>query len=115
MLPNEDILGIQFAELFRGGNDCLYYQLARHANGLAMRIRHAFETQGIPLWINSTTNMQFPALTKEQQRILSEKYVFEVWGKYNNERDVVRFCTSWATRPEAVEELCNDIMQMTNT
>jgi threonine aldolase len=113
MLAKGRLLGIQFAELFRGGNDCLYYQLARHANGLAMRIRHAFETQGIPLWINSTTNMQFPALTKEQQRILSEKYVFEVWGKYDNERDVVRFCTSWATRPEAVEELCKDIMQMT--
>ena len=32
MLAKGRLLGIQFAELFRGGNDCLYYQLARHAN-----------------------------------------------------------------------------------
>jgi threonine aldolase len=57
--------------------------------------------------------MQFPILTKEEQMFLARKYKFEVWGKYDNERNVVRFCTSWATRPEAVEELCNDFIQMT--
>ena len=62
------------------------------------------------MWVPSVTNMQFPALTKAQQQKLAEKYLFEVWGKYDDERDVVRFCTSWATRDEAVDALCNDIM-----
>ena len=113
MLAKGRLLGIQFAELLRGGNDCIYFQSAKHANELAKRIRNTFEAHGIPLWINSTTNMQFPILSKDEQMFLAKKYKFEVWGKYDNERDVVRFCTSWATRPEAVEELCNDIMQMT--
>lgn len=112
MLAKGRLLGIQFAELMRGGNDCLYFKLARHANVLAMRIRCAFEQRGIPMWIPSVTNMQFPALTKSEQQKLAQKYLFEVWGRYDDERDVVRFCTSWATREEAVEELCNDIINM---
>ncbi len=112
MLAKGRLLGIQFAELLRGGEDCLYFKLARHADELAMRIRRAFEQRGVPVWIPSVTNMQFPALTKDEQRKLAKKYLFEVWGKYDDERDVVRFCTSWATRQEAVEELCNDILNL---
>ena len=112
MLAKGRLLGIQFAELLRGGDDCLYFKLARHADVLAMRIRRAFELRGVPMWIPSVTNMQFPALTKAEQRKLGEKYVFEVWGRYDDERDVVRFCTSWATREEAVDALCNDIMNL---
>ena len=112
MLAKGRLLGIQFAELLRGGDDCLYFKLARHANELAMRIRHAFEQRGVPMWISSVTNMQFPALTKNEQLKLSKKYLFEVWGRFDDERDIVRFCTSWATRDEAVDALCNDIMNM---
>ena len=112
MLAKGRLLGIQFAELLRGGDDCLYFKLARHADVLAMRIRRAFELRGVPMWIPSVTNMQFPALTKAEQQKLGEKYIFEVWGRYDDERDVVRFCTSWATREEAVDALCNDIMNL---
>ena len=112
MLAKGRLLGIQFAELLRGGNDCLYFELARHANREAMRIRRAFEQKGIPMWNDSLTNMQFPALTKEQQSRLAEKYIFEVWGRYDDTRDIVRFCTSWATRSEAVDQLCNDIKEL---
>ena len=112
MLAKGRLLGIQFAELMRGGNDCLYFRLARHADALAMRVRNAFELRGVPLWVPSVTNMQFPALTRAQQQKLAEKYLFEVWGKFDDERDVVRFCTSWATRDEAVDALCNDIMSL---
>ena len=38
------LLGIQFAELFRDG---LYYELARHANGEAMRIKAALTELGL--------------------------------------------------------------------
>ncbi len=109
MLAKGRLLGIQFAELLRGGQDCLYFQLAKRANKQAARIRQAFEQRGVPMSNASQTNMQFPALTKAEQSKLAEKYLFEVWGKYDNERDTVRFCTSWATRDEAVDALCKDI------
>ncbi len=112
MLAKGRLLGIQFAELLRGGNECLYFRLARHANEQAMRIREAFEKRGIPMCNGSQTNMQFPALTRLEQEKLAKKYLFEVWGKYDAERDVVRFCTSWATQEENVDALCKDIAML---
>ncbi len=112
MLAKGRLLGIQFVELLQGGDECLYFELARHANEQAARIREAFEKKGIPMWIPSRTNMQFPILTKEQQKVLSLKYVPEFWGTYDECRDVVRFCTSWATKSGNVDALCRDIEEL---
>jgi threonine aldolase len=112
MLAKGRLLGIQFEQLLKGGDDCLYFQLARHANSMAAKIREAFESKGIKMWIDSPTNMQFPLLTKEQQEILGREFVPEFWGKYDDGRDIVRFCTSWATLPENVDALCDYISRM---
>ena len=112
MLAKGRLLGIQFVELLKGGDKCLYFELARHANEQAAKIRKAFEKKGIPMWIPSRTNMQCPILTKMQQDALATKYVSELWGAYDAERDVVRFCTSWATKSENVDALCNDIEKL---
>ena len=56
--------------------------------------------------------MQFPILTKQQQALLGKKNIPEFWGTYDAERDIVRFCTSWATREDNVEALCHDIEEM---
>lgn len=112
MLAKGRLLGIQFEELLKGEEDCLYFKLARHANSLAAKIRAAFEKKGIKMWIPSQTNMQFPILTKEQQGLLAQKYTPEFWCKYDDTHDVVRFCTSWATKEENVEALCKDIEEM---
>ena len=112
MLAKGRLLGIQFEQLMKGGDECLYFLLARHANAMAAKIRAAFEKKGIPMWIDSPTNMQFPLLTKEQQALLGERYVPEFWCKYDDTRDVIRFCTSWATREENVDSLCKDIEEL---
>ena len=112
MLAKGRLLGIQFEQLLQDGDECLYFKLARHANVLAARISGAFVGKGIPMWIDSPTNMQFPILTKEQQEILMKRYVPEYWCKYDETRDVVRFCTSWATKEENVDALCKDIEEL---
>ena len=112
MLAKGRLLGIQFSELLKGGKECIYFSVARNANRLAQRIRTAFESKGIPMWIESKTNMQFPILTKEQQKVLQKNYVPEFWYRYDEERDVVRFCTSWATKSENVDALCRDIEEL---
>ena len=48
-------------------------------------------------------------LTREQREALARKYSFNHWADLEDGRSVVRFCTSWATTPQAVEELCRDI------
>lgn len=112
MLAKGRLLGIQFQELLKGGDECLYFTLARHAVKEAMRIRKGFEAKGIKMWNSSKTNMQFPILTKAQQELLSKEFVFEYWGKYDQECDIVRFCTSWATRSESVDALCKAIERL---
>lgn len=112
MLAKGRLLGIQFGELLKGSDECLYFKLAAHANREAMRIREAFVAKGIPMWIDSRTNMQFPILTKEQQEIIGREFVPEFWGRYDGERDVVRFCTSWATKSDNVDALCRYINEM---
>lgn len=107
MLAKGRLLGIQFEELFR---ENLYFDIAKHANDLAMEIKKAFEEKKIPFAYESVTNQQFPILTKEQADKLSEKYSFtmnEVSLKKGP--SMVRFCTSWATKAEDVALLVQDI------
>lgn len=102
MLAKGRLLGIQFETLFEDG---LYFEIARHANEQAMRIRAAFLERGFPLFIDSPTNQQFPILTEYQIEQLKGEFSFERWQRMDEERSAVRFCTSWATTPESVDAL----------
>ena len=95
------LLGIQFAELFRDG---LYYELARHANGEAMRIKAALTELGVAFQVDSPTNQQFIYLSEEQADALRTRCTYdEEWRREG--RVALRLCTSWATQPQAVDEL----------
>jgi threonine aldolase len=109
MLAKGRLLGIQFETLLGDG---LYFEISRHAVQMAMMIREAFQSKGILFLCKSPTNQQFPILTKEQIRILSEKYAFELWTNINENYAAVRFCTSWATRKEDVQTLIKDILNL---
>lgn len=109
MLAKGRLLGIQFETLFQGG---LYFDISRHAIRMAMNIRDAFAANNFRFMCNSPTNQQFPILTTEQINTLSQKYAFEFWTKTDDDLSVVRFCTSWATREEDVQELVSDIQKL---
>ena len=102
MLAKGRLLGIQFLTLFEDG---LYFELSRHAVGLAMKIRDAFRAKGYAFLVDSPTNQQFPVLDNEAMDRLSRDFRFSVWQKVDEGHTAVRFCTSWATKPEAVEAL----------
>ena len=96
------LLGLQFATLMADG---LYLRLARHAVGQAMRLKQGFLSAGYRCHIDSPTNQQFFCLPNETIDRLSTKATFEIWGTRGENESVTRFVTSWATRPEAVDEL----------
>ncbi len=106
MLAKGRLLGLQFEALLEDG---LYFELARHAVGLAMEIRRALEENGIPLFFDSYTNQQFPILPDDVLQKLGEKYAYSGWARVDESHTAVRFCTSWATRREDVEQLLADI------
>ena len=107
MLAKGRLLGIQFDTLF---TDDLYFKISAHADELAMKLKKIFLEKGYGLRYDSYTNQQFPILPDSHIEKLKEKYVFEFWEKVSDTESAVRFCTSWATKPEVVDELIKDIM-----
>ena len=102
MLAKGRLLGIQFLTLFEDG---LYFQLSEHAISQAMRIRQAFESKGFGFLVQSPSNQQFPILDNATVERLSGDFLFSIWQKVDEGHTAVRFCTSWATRPDAVDAL----------
>lgn len=109
MLAKGRLLGLQFETLF---TDDLYFQIARHANNLAMQIRDAFRAKGCSFLMDSPTNQQFPILTNRQLEALKNDFLFSVWQKMDNDHTAVRFCTSWGTKQENVDALLKAVAEL---
>lgn len=106
MLAKGWLLGLQFYTLFHDG---LYFEITKKADEYAMQIKDAFAAKGIPAYIESFTNQQFVVVENRIMDKLAEKYVFEYELKIDENHSCIRFCTSWSTREEEVEELIRDI------
>lgn len=106
MLAKGRLLGLQFTALFE---DDLYFEMARHADKMAMLIKEACLKKGYDFLTPSTTNQQFPIVPDKVLAKLSEKYVYSFWQKIDDRHSAVRFCTSWATDVNAVQQLIDDI------
>ena len=106
MLAKGRLLGIQFDALME---DDLYFKIAAHADRLADKLRGSMKQMGVPFLVESTTNQLFPILPDEVLEKLSEKYVFCEQERVDEKHRAVRFCTSWATREENVDMLCEDL------
>lgn len=109
MLAKGRLLGLQFEVLMEDG---LYLKLAEHADRLADRLREELEGLGVPFLVPGLTNQLFPILPDAVLAQLSEKYVFCEQERVDECHRAVRFCTSWATREEAVDVLCADLRRL---
>lgn len=106
MLAKGRLLGLQFEVLF---TDNLYFKVAEPAVAKALKIKAKFEEKGIPFFVDSPTNQQFPILPDDVIEELRKSFSFESWQKIDENHTAVRFCTSWATTDEAVEALLSEI------
>ena len=104
LLAKGRLLGLQFDTLFTDG---LYFEISRNAIEKAMELKQLFLSKGIPLYIDSPTNQQFPIMTKEDLAPLEGKVLYEVWETLPDGRLVTRFATSWATSEAQIEYLAS--------
>ncbi|WP_304262190.1 low specificity L-threonine aldolase [Kallipyga massiliensis] len=102
ILAKSFVTGIQFEVLFEDG---LYYDLADHANKLAMKLAGALREKGYDLIQEAQSNQIFPIFTKEKIRELRENFAFEDWAEEGEGLYSVRFVTSWATKESSVDAL----------
>ncbi|KMQ58913.1 amino acid lyase [Chryseobacterium sp. BLS98] len=100
LLAKGRLLGIQFMELMK---DDLYFDLAKHANIQAMKIKNAMKERGVQFLADTYTNQIFPIISNELIEVLSENFDFFVWKKIDEKSSAIRLITSWNTGDEAVE------------
>ena len=108
MLAKGRLLGIQFDELMK---DNLYFDISKHAINQAMRIKKACEEANIRFAYESFTNQQFIILTNEQVEQLEKKFVVSHIENRKTEQ-VIRICTSWATKKEHVDLLIEELKKL---
>ncbi len=99
LLAKGRLIGIQFDTLF---TDDLYLRLGSHAMTMAKELKEIFKEAHIPFYIDSPTNQQFVILENEVIEKLSRLVRFSYWDHYDASHTVMRFATSWATRPESL-------------
>lgn len=102
ILAKSFVTGLQFEVLFEDG---LYYDLATHANRLALKLADALQAKGYQLIQEAQSNQIFPIFTKEKIRELRENFAFEDWAEEGEGLYSVRFVTSWATKESSVDAL----------
>ena len=106
MLAKGRLLGVQFEEMLKDG---LYLQLSKHAIEQAMRLKEALAALSVPFLVDSPTNQQFPILPDAALDALRERYGYATIQRVDGAHTAVRFCTSWATKPEDVDALIEDL------
>lgn len=94
-------IGIQFAELFR---DDLFFEMARHANNMAMKIVEGIKLKGYDFVVSPESNQIFPILPNNIIAKLETKFDFYPWKIVDNDHTSIRLVTSWATDENAVDE-----------
>ena len=102
MVAKGRLIGVQFDALF---TDDLYFRVARHAIDMAEKLKQGFAHRGFRFFLPSPTNQQFVILTDDQMKKIGKTVRYSFWERLDDDHCVVRFATSWATRPEDVDAL----------
>ena len=107
VLAKGRMLGLQFQALLENG---LYFDLARHANEMARRLRQGLEALGCPTAWDSPSNQQFVVLSDPVITALQDAgYEFEIDHPEPPDHTCIRLVTSWATPPQAVDAFLQDL------
>ena len=109
MLAKGRLLGLQFCALLEDG---LYFELAKHANAQADRIRETLDALGYDYLVPGITNQIFPIFPNCMVEALRRDFCFNVQQKVDEAHTAVRFCTSWATEPGNVDALCKKLREL---
>ena len=106
ILAKGRLLGVMYQAALENG---LYFDIARHANEQAARLRDGILALGYTFPVPSPSNQQFALLPKGVVNYLKEKgYEFET-ERSGEEEDLIRFVTSWATPPAAIDTFLQDL------
>lgn len=102
LLAKSRLVGVQFDALF---TDDVYMKISENAIIQSEKLRKAFKEKEYKFYLESGTNQIFIILENSLLTKLQEKVFVDIWERFDEDRTVVRFATSWATTDEDVTEL----------
>ena len=107
MLAKGWLLGVQFEALFHNN---LYVELGSHINQMASLLKDIFQQANIPFLAKPQTNQLFPVLPKQLANKICARYSVEKIPdtRISTEQICLRFCTSWASTPEMIQQFEQD-------
>lgn len=108
MLAKGWLLGLQFETLLKDG---LYFEVSKHANKLAQQLRDTLTSLQIPVLVDSPSNQVFPILPDAVLQQLDKDFTYNMMERVDDSHFCVRFCSSWATKQEDMDALCNALVK----
>lgn len=112
LLAKGRLIGVQFEALLEGGENCIYFEMAAHANKMAQMLRDELTRIGVRFYSASQTNQVFPMLPVSVVEELEKEFVFYRWAPEKNGMIPIRLVTAWATEKKDVEYLVRKIGQL---
>ncbi len=109
LLAKGRVLGVQFDAMFTDG---LYEAIGKEAIRHAHRIRDILKSKGYPFAWESPTNQQFILLDDDAVEALRPRVGFDLWGRTEDGRWIVRFTSSWSTTDADIDELLRALPDM---
>lgn len=109
MLAKGRLLGIQFLELFK---EDLYFELAAHANAMAMKMKEGLDKLGFEFFTDSYTNQLFVIIDNDLVKEIEKKYQVTFFETYDETSSVIRFVTSWNTPESVIDEFLLDMKEL---
>jgi len=102
LLAKGRTVGVQFNALFKGD---LYKRIGEETAGSTEKLKRILHECGYKFFLETPTNQQF--VIEDNSRLpLLDKYVkYGFWDKFDDNHTIIRFCTSWATTDEELNEL----------
>lgn len=97
------LIGVQFEALLEGGLHSLYFEMARHANEMADKLKEGLSDLGVTFYSSSQTNQVFPVLPTRMVRELEKEFFFYEWAPERDGMIPIRLVTAWGTQESEVD------------
>ncbi len=103
LLAKGRLIGVQFEALLAGGEKCIFFEMAAHANALAEKLRKGLESMGVKFLCESQTNQVFPVLPADVVKRLEKDFFFYRWAPEKDGSIPIRLVTAWGTNESDVD------------
>ena len=109
MLAKGFLPAIAFEVLFE---DDLYFKLGHDQNEKADYLKNELSKIGVKFASDSKTNQIFPIFKKSIVEMLSKEFIFEKWGEYDKDSEVIRFVLSFQNKISDIDYLVSKIKEV---